>query len=118
MLESPMISIVDYDSDARDSIEALLLSLGYGAIAFESANDFLSSRHIKKTDCLITDIQMPGLSGFDLQHCLAANGYSIPVIFITAFPDERFRARAMRAGGVGFLSKPFREDALIHCLEA
>ena len=118
MPKVPMIPIVDDDSYAREAIEQLVLSLGYNAITFESAVDFLASDGVKKTDCVIADVQMPGLSGLDLQDHLAAKGHRTPVIFITAFPEERFRARAMTAGAVGFLSKPFREESLVTCLEA
>jgi FixJ family two-component response regulator len=113
----PMISIVDDDSCSRGAIEELVLSLGYKVTTFDSADGFLASDHVHKTACLITDVQMHGLTGLDLQDHLAARGHRTPVIFITAFPEERFRIRAMTAGAVGFLSKPFREDSLIHCLK-
>jgi len=109
----PMISIVDDDRSVREATRGLVRSLGYGATAFASAEDFLQSDHVSDTACLITDVQMPGLSGVDLQSRLIAQGNRTPVIFITAFPEERIRARAMAAGAVGFLSKPFNEDHLI-----
>jgi FixJ family two-component response regulator len=108
-----MISIVDDDRSVREATRGLVRSLGYGATAFASAEDFLQSDHVSDTACLITDVQMPGLSGVDLQSRLIAQGNRTPVIFITAFPEERIRARAMAAGAVGFLSKPFNEDHLI-----
>jgi CheY-like chemotaxis protein len=83
---------------------------------FESAERFLESGRLAETSCLISDVQMPGLSGLDLQSRLLAKGCCIPVIFITAFPEERF-IRASSAGAIGFLSKPFDEGALIKCLE-
>jgi FixJ family two-component response regulator len=116
MAELPIISIVDDDLHAREAIEELVLALGYKVITFESADHFLASDHVGKTACLIADIQMPGRSGLDLQDHLAASGHATPIIFITAFPDERFRRRAMMAGAVGFLSKPFQEKSLIDCL--
>ena len=112
----PMISIIDDDVWARDGIRELVESLGYGVRTFESAEQFLESSAPDETNCLITDIQMPGLSGLDLQRSLKAQGYRIPVIFITAFPDERRRSNAFDAGAVGFLSKPFGERSLIDCL--
>jgi FixJ family two-component response regulator len=112
-----MISIVDDDSCAREAIAELVLSLGYKAVAFGSAGDFLASDHVEKTSCLIADIQMPGLSGLDLQDRLVASGHRTPIIFITAFPEQRFHTRAMTAGAVGFLSKPFHEQTLIDCLK-
>lgn len=112
----PTISIVDDDNWARDGIRELVESLGYGARTFESAEQFLESGAAGETACLITDLQMPGLSGLDLQRVLKAQGHRIPVIFITAFPDERRRSGAFGAGAVGFLSKPFDERSLIDCL--
>ena len=91
-------------------------SLGYKALAFVSAQDFLQSGAIAKTGCLITDLQMPGLSGLELQERLQAQGYRTPVILITAYPNEKHRCRAMSAGAVGFLNKPFEEQALLECL--
>ena len=73
-------------------------SLGYHASTFGSADEFLNSEQVDDTSCLITDLQMPGLSGIDLQDRLIARGYRIPIIFITGFPDDNVRARAMKAG--------------------
>lgn len=116
MPRSPTISIVDDDSWARDGIRELVESLGYQAFAFASAEQFLESNLLDKTTCLITDVQMPGLSGLDLQRELCSKGYRIPVIFITAYPDERRREYAIGAGAMGFLTKPFDERSLIDCL--
>jgi FixJ family two-component response regulator len=113
-----MISIVDDDRSVREATKGLVRSLGYGATAFASAEDFLQSDRVSDTACLITDVQMPGLSGVELQSRLIAQGNRTPVIFITAFPEERIRARAMEAGAVGFLSKPFNEDHLIEYIHA
>lgn len=114
--KSVTISIVDDDSWARDGIRQLVESLGYRAFAFESAEQFLESDLMDDTTCLISDVQMPGLSGLDLQRELDNKGYSIPIIFITAYPDERRREHARKAGAVGFLTKPFEERSLIDCL--
>jgi len=113
-----MISIVDDDAYVRESLRDLIESLGYDVAIFGSAERFLEAESLPETSCLITDLQMPGLSGLDLQSRLMADGHRIPVIFITAFPDEKFRVRAMRSGAVGFLSKPFGESSLISCLES
>ena len=110
-------SIVDDDNFVRESLRDLIESLGYEVATFESAERFLESGRLAQTSCLITDLQMPGLSGLDLQSRIIAEGQRIPVIFITAFPEERFRRRAMNAGAVGFLSKPFDEESLIRYLE-
>jgi FixJ family two-component response regulator len=112
----PVISIVDDDESVRESTGGLIRSLGYAAATFASAEDFLRSDRIHHTACLITDVQMPGLSGMELQGRLTAGGHRMPVIFVTAFPDERIRARALEAGACGFLSKPFSDDSLIGSL--
>jgi FixJ family two-component response regulator len=112
-----MISIVDDDSIVREAVGDLVQSLGYQAATFQSAEDFLESGCVSETSCLITDLQMPGLNGLDLQSQLMADGHRLPVIFITAFPEDKARNRAINAGAVGFLSKPFEENSLISCLE-
>jgi FixJ family two-component response regulator len=116
MTQAQMVSIVDDDPLAREGIRELVESLGYKALAFVSAQDFLQSGAIATTGCLITDLQMPGLSGLDLQERLQAQGYRTPVILITAYPNEKHRSRAMSAGAIGFLSKPFEERCLVECL--
>jgi FixJ family two-component response regulator len=116
MSQTQMVSIVDDDPLAREGIKELVESLGYKVLAFVSAQDFLQSGAIAKTGCLITDLQMPGLNGLELQERLQAGGYNTPVILITAYPDEKHRSRAMSAGAIGFLSKPFEEQSLLECL--
>ena len=111
------ISIIDDDPIVREAIADLVQSLGYEAATFESAEQFLASGAVAETSCLITDLQMPGQSGLELQKQLLAEGHRTPVIFVTAFPEEKFRNRAMTAGAVAFLSKPFRDDTLIDCVK-
>jgi len=118
MSKAALISIVDDDALARDGIRELVESLGYKTTAFESAEDFLKSSLIAETACLITDLQMPGLSGIELQETLQSQGYQTPVILITGYPNEKNRTRALDKGAVGFLSKPFDEASLIKCLTA
>jgi FixJ family two-component response regulator len=113
----PMIAIVDDDVAVRKATEQLVRSFGYSASTFASADEFLKSDQVHDTSCLITDLQMPGLSGLDLQDRLVARGHRIPIIFITAYPEDSARARAMKAGAVGFLSKPFTDAQLLGCLE-
>ena len=108
--------IFDDDYIVRDAIGDLLQSLGHEIATFESAEHFLESGCLRETLCLISDVQMPGLNGLDLHSRLLADGHRMPVIFVTAFPEERLRKRAMNAGAVGFLTKPFNEDCLIRCL--
>jgi FixJ family two-component response regulator len=118
MSEIPLISIVDDDSLAREGICELVDSLGYKGVTFELANDFLQYGRILETTCLITDLQMPGLNGLELQEALRSRGYPTPVIIITGYPNEKLRTRAFANGAVGFLSKPFNEQCLIECLNA
>lgn len=97
-------------------MESLVRSLGLVAFGFESAEDFLRSPRVDDSDCLITDVQMPGTSGLDLQDRLIARGSRIPVIFITAFPGKAVRCRAKAGGAVAFLEKPFGGGAMIEAL--
>src|SRR5215471_15320064 len=117
LVDAPMISIIDDDPSVREATDGLVRSLGYQAAMFASAEDFLQSDRVDETSCLITDVQMPGLSGVELQSELIARGNDTPMIFITAFPEERTRRRALDAGAVGFLSKPFDEGRLIEYIE-
>lgn len=112
-----MISVVDDDSSVREAARRLLKALGYSTATFASAEEFLQSGHLQETACLITDVQMPGMSGIDLQDHLAANGNTTPVIFVTAFPEEALRERAVSAGAFGFLTKPISEPNLIACID-
>jgi FixJ family two-component response regulator len=114
----PVISIVDDDGSVREATQSLVRSLGYRAVTFRSAQEFLESSHLKTTACLITDVQMPGLSGVEFQDRLIAEGHRIPVIFVTAFLDEGLQARVLKSGAFGYLPKPFNEDRFIECLDA
>ena len=117
MPQSPVISIVDDDLSVRVATRNLVRSLGYIAHTFASAAEFLQSPHVNDTSCVIADVHMPGISGVELQDLLIAQGRSVPMIFITAFPEEESRNRALRAGAVGFLTKPCNDEALISCIE-
>ncbi len=112
------VAIVDDDESVRVAVGSLVRSLGFDAIAFASAESFLASGRLGDVDCLITDVQMPGMSGPELQSHLASERSDLPVIFITAFPEERLRKQAEDAGAYGFLAKPFDGQAMIRCLEA
>jgi PAS domain S-box-containing protein len=118
MSKAPLISIVDDDELARDGIRELVESLGYKTATFESAEDFLKSSMAAKTTCLITDVQMPGLGGLELQEALQSLGHRTSAIVITAYPNEKHRTRALKNGAVGYLSKPFDDESLIECLSA
>jgi FixJ family two-component response regulator len=114
----PVISIIDDDESVRVATRSLVRSLGFTAHTFASAEEFLHSSLVNDSACVITDVQMPGLSGVELQSRLLAQGYNTPIIFITAFPDESVEARAMKAGAICFLSKPFDGPTLIRYLDA
>jgi FixJ family two-component response regulator len=104
---------VEDDAAIRAATENLVKSLGFDVYAFASAQEFFLSHREAETACLISDMQMPNMSGVELQADLANRGFRIPTIFMTAFPDESVRRRAMDAGAVGFLNKPFNGKALI-----
>jgi FixJ family two-component response regulator len=110
--KSQIVSIVDDDASVRAAMQSLVRSLGFVAFVFESAEDFLRSPRVDDSSCLISDVQMPGMSGLDLQDCLIAQGTHIPTIFITAFPEQSVRSRA-QAGALGFLEKPFAGRTMI-----
>lgn len=112
-----MISIIDDDASVRAATNRLVRSLGYIACTFASADEFLRSPQLDTTSCVIADIQMPGMSGVELQDLLLAQGRRLPIIFVTAFPDENVRARALDAGAVCFLSKPFDGATLVKYLD-
>jgi FixJ family two-component response regulator len=112
-----MISIVDDDESIRLSLRDFVRSLGYDPSVFASAQEFLDSPRLSETACLISDVQMPGMSGIELQSRLKTLDCGTPIIFITAFPDERSRAQAIEAGAIGFLEKPFEARAMIALIE-
>jgi FixJ family two-component response regulator len=116
--EKTMISIVDDDESVREAMTGLMKSLGFSAQAFHSPESFLSSDSRHATACLIADVQMPGMTGLELHGRLVASGKPIPTILITAYPDDNVRARALRAGVIGYLTKPFNEDDLLGCIRS
>ena len=114
----PLISIVDDDEFMREALKGLMKSLGHRVEAAASAEEFLRSPHICRTSCLIADVQMPGMTGLDLHRHLSASGKPIPTILITAYPDDSVRERAVAAGAIGYLSKPFDESDLLACIRS
>jgi FixJ family two-component response regulator len=114
----PSISVVDDDDSIRESLRGLIRSIGFSANIFASAEDFLNSDRLDKTDCLILDVRMPGMNGLDLQRHLMVRRHEIPVIFITAHGDEEARSRALGEGAIAYLFKPFSEDALLNAVQA
>ena len=118
MSNAPLIAIVDDDVMVCEATKDLVETFGFAASAFTSAGEFLNSDCVPDTSCLIADVQMPGTSGLQLHQKLIVSGLRIPVIFITAFPDERARQRALSAGAVCYLSKPFDGESLRSCIRS
>jgi FixJ family two-component response regulator len=108
-----LIAVVDDDEDVRSAVHAVLKSDGFTSLAFASAQEFLRCGKRREAACLIVDLQMPGMSGLELQATLADDGERIPIIFITAYGNERMRTRAMDAGALDFLEKPFDDVVLL-----
>jgi FixJ family two-component response regulator len=112
------IAVVDDDAAVREATVNLFRSMGVAARAFTSAEEFLASPGIDWTACLVLDVQMPGMDGLRLQRHLAAAGRRIPIVFVTGYPDESVRTRALQSGAVCFLNKPFSERDLLDGLES
>ena len=116
MSNRTLISIVDDDQPFRESMRKLVMLLGYTVEAFSSAADFLASRLLPETACLIADVNMPGMTGIELHRYMVDAGYAIPTILVTAYPDESVKDRALRGGVVSYLSKPVDDNHLERCL--
>ena len=117
MRNNPTVAIVDDDESVRDTTKDLLDSAGLSAATFDSAESFLQSKGTCAIRCLIADMRMPGMTGLELHSRLAAAGTPIPTVLITAYPDERERARALKTGVICFLAKPFSAEDLLACIE-
>jgi FixJ family two-component response regulator len=119
ILSAPsIISVIDDDPSVRLATNNLLTSRGYAVSIFGSAREFLQSAELKTTSCVIADVQMSAMSGVDLLVHIRGLGHHTPFIFVTAFPDDAaVRERALKAGAICFLAKPFSTPALIRCLE-
>jgi FixJ family two-component response regulator len=118
MPQHPLVSIVEDDQPFRESMRKLVRSLGYTVEAFPSAADFLASPLLPETACLVSDVQMPGMTGVALHRHLVDAGYAIPTILVTAYPDEAVRNRALKNGVVCYLSKPVDDEHLERCLRS
>ncbi len=117
MASKRVISIIDDDASVREATARLVRSLGHAAAVFSSAEQYLESPEAHDSACLITDLHMPGMSGAELQHRLNADGRRTPMIFMTAYFEEKVRDRVLDAGASGFLRKPFDDESLIACLD-
>jgi FixJ family two-component response regulator len=112
------ISIVDDDASIREALKGLMRSVRFDVEAFASAEEFLASDRLNDTDCLILDVVLPGMSGFDLQNHLNIEKRGIPIIFITAHSDDSSRQRALKRGAIDLLGKPVRREALFKALQS
>jgi FixJ family two-component response regulator len=112
-IKAPLISVVDDDWSLVEATVSLLQSVGYLAEGFRSAEDLLQSPHLLDTDCLILDVRMPAIGGFELQRTLVARNFRIPIIFVTSYDSDDARTQALQAGAVEFLSKPFSQESLV-----
>ena len=118
MAKPTLISVVEDDQPFRESMRKLMTVLGYTVQAFSSATEFLKSPLLTETACLVTDVQMPGMSGVELHRHLIDRGHAIPTILVTAYPDETARNRALKDGVVCYLSKPVDDEHLERCLRS
>jgi FixJ family two-component response regulator len=118
MPDRTLISIIEDDQPFRESMRKLMTALGYTVEAFPSAADFLASPLLPQTACLVSDVQMPGMTGVELHRHLIDAGYAIPTILVTAYPDEAIRKRALKNGVLCYLSKPVDDDHLERCLRS
>lgn len=118
MSNRKLISIVDDDQLFRESMRKLVMLLGYPVEEFPSAADFLASRSLPETACLVTDVNMPGMTGVELYGRLINLSYAIPTILVTAYPDEVVRDRALKDGVLCYLSKPVDDEDLERCLRS
>ena len=114
----PLISIVDDDDSLRNSLDNLIRSVGFRAQGFPSAEALLSSNQLHDTACLILDVRLPGMNGLELQRRIVAANWRIPIIFVTSHADGDAQARALGAGAVDYLYKPFRDEQLLDAIDA
>jgi FixJ family two-component response regulator len=114
----PLVAIIDDDASVRVTTDSLVRSLGCQTRTFASAEEFVGSNHLDDLSCVIADVQMPGMSGVELQAHLRSQGSRVPFIFFTAFPDEKIRAQALAAGAICYLTKPFEGESLVQGLQA
>ena len=117
-IKVPLISVVDDDPAVVEAMVSLIQSVGYKGKGFHSAEDFLKSRQLRNTACLILDVRMPSMGGFELQRRLATGNYRIPIIFITAYDSDDVHIQASQAGAAGLLCKPFSQESLFQAVRS
>jgi FixJ family two-component response regulator len=115
--EQPVVFVIDDDPSMRDSLQDLLQSVGMEARVFKSTQEFLRAERPDAPGCLVLDVRLPGQSGLDFQRTLAASGIELPIVFISGHGDIPMTVRAMKAGAVEFLAKPFRDQDLLDAIQ-
>ena len=115
--DSPLVAVVDDDEPFRRSVERLVRTAGFRVETFGSAEDFLESSDLDRTACVILDVKLPGMNGFDLQRRLITRPRPMPIVFVSAHEDAVMRANALRAGAIAFLKKPFDDSMLLEALD-
>lgn len=115
---APLVAVVDDDESMREALRSLLKSVGFRTAVFASAEDFLNSGERDELDCLILDVRMPQMNGLELQQKLVAEASRLPIVFISAHSERGEKERAIAAGAIDFLSKPFSENALLEAVGA
>jgi FixJ family two-component response regulator len=113
---APVIAVIDDDASVRRALQRLLQAAGFTVETFATAREFLNTDYGAQTACLVLDVHLPGMSGFQLQEYLAVAGVPIPIVFMTAYDDESTRERVNRAGAVAYLRKPFDQGTLIEAI--
>src|SRR3954469_1367327 len=117
-IDASVVFVVDDDISVRESLESLIRSAGFGVESFASARAFLAQRRLDVASCLVLDVSLPDLSGLDLQDRLSHDKSKLPIIFLTGYGDVPMTVRAMKAGAVEFLTKPFEPEALLDAIRA
>jgi len=118
MSKRKLVAVVDDDESVRESLPDLLRSFGFEVVAFGSAEEFLASESLARTACLVLDVAMPGMTGPDLQRALSDRRNAIPIVFITAYSDDKVLPRLLKSGAVACLIKPFTEAAILQAVTA
>jgi FixJ family two-component response regulator len=116
--KKPLILIVDDDDGPRNAIKGLMRALGFRAEAYGTAEDLLKSDRLRRAACIIADMQMPQMSGLEMHSRLVGSGISIPTVLITAYPEDSGRTRALEAGIICYLTKPFSKNDLLACIHS
>jgi FixJ family two-component response regulator len=113
----PLVIVIDDDRAMREALQGLLETIELDVWLFASPQEFLNGRHVDRPACIVMDIRLPGLGGFDVQAELAQQGSRLPIIFITGYGDVRMSVRAMKAGAVEFLTKPFSDQEFLEAVQ-